>query len=117
MRCVRAYQTDADRQCESKDVVYWPYREDPRTIMLLPAFLQGLAAKIRFYCCPEVGGFTATVRSMYTFVKAKKYPSWWWLRSFALALPRVGVQPACLSRQLRIVLGVAMSALLAKRAP
>ena len=103
VRSVLAFRTDADRQGESNDVASWPARDDPRTRMLLPSLLQGLAAKLRFYSGPGVEGFTATVRRMVTFVSAKGYPTSWWRRPFALALLRVGVPAGCLPRQLRAV--------------
>ena len=42
---------------------------------------------------------------MTRFVRVKGYPTDWWMRSFALALLRVGVCPAVLPRSLRQALG------------
>ena len=108
-KSVLAFRTDSDRQGESGDIESWPSREDPRLPMVLPGLLTGLAAKLRFYSAPGVRGYGATVRAMYIFVKAKKYPSTMWLRPFALALVRVGAHPGVLPRPLRRVLGAQRS--------
>ena len=105
VRSLLAFRTDKDRQGESNDVQAWPQREDPRIRSVLPGLLSGLAAKLRFYTSPGVDGYSATIRAMYTFVKAKRYPSRWWRRPFALALLRVGAHPACLPRPLQQALG------------
>ena len=109
VRCLLAFRTDANRQGESGDVEAWPCREDPRIRMVLPGLLMGLAAKLRFYSSPALGGYTATIRAMYSFIKRKLYPSDWWLRPFALALLRVGALPACLPPPLRGALGMAVT--------
>ena len=77
VRCTLAFRTDTDRQGESGDVESWPPPFDPRARMLLPGLLMGMASKIRFYCGPNIGGFTATVRRIYQFLKARKYPKRW----------------------------------------
>ena len=59
--------------------------------MLLEALLMGLVSKLRFYTAPGIGGFTATVRRSFQFLKARKYPKRWWFRPLAVALVRVGV--------------------------
>ena len=96
-KSVLAFRTDADRQGESQDVQSWPARDDPRLPMVLPGLLKGLAAKLRFYGAP--------VRAIYSFVRAKGYPTGAWMRPFALALLRVGARPSILPRPLRRVLG------------
>ena len=106
--CVLAFRTDADRQGESNDVVAWPPSFDPRARMLVPGMIMGLVSKLRFYSTKGVGGFTATVRRIYQFVKGRGYPRRWWLRPLAVALLRVGVAPACLPRILRTVLSCRM---------
>ncbi len=104
-----AFRTDDDRQGESKDIESWPSRDDPRTKMLLPGLLHGLAAKLRFYTTEEAQGYTATINGMYQFVKAKGYPSGWWWRPFALALLRVGARREVLPRPLKVSLGCGLS--------
>ena len=88
-RCTLAFRTDDDRQGESWDVSSWPLPDEPRTRLLLPALLAGLAAKMRFYTSPGVAGYTETVRKMYAFLRGRGYPRSWWMRGFALALTRV----------------------------
>ena len=104
VRCILAFRTDADRQGESGDVQSWPQPDDPRTKMLIGSLLSGLAAKVRFYCHPDVAGFTATLRAMYRFVSARRYPHSWWTYDFAVALLRNGVPIGCLPRPLRRLL-------------
>ena len=104
VRCLLAFRTDADRQGESGDVSSWPMPDDPRTPLLLPGLLAGLAAKLRFYTAANVGGYTATVRRMYAFVRQRGYPRKLWMRPFALALLRCGVPVPCLPRLLRRVI-------------
>ena len=70
--------------------------------MILPGLLMGLASKLRFYTGDGLGGYTATIRRMYQFVKAKRYPCSWWVRP--LALVRVGAALPCLPSLLREVL-------------
>ena len=111
VRSLLAFRTDPDRQGESGDVTSWPAREDPRTRMLLPGLLHGLAAKLRFYTVEGAEGFSATVRAMVSFLKARGYPADWWMRPFALSLLRVGVHPAVLPRGLRRALGRTMVSL------
>ena len=101
VRCTLAFRTDPDRQGESRDVQSWPPPFDPRAKMLLPGLVMGLASKLRFYSAPGVGGFTATVRRIYQFLKARGYPKRWWLRPLAVALVRVGVALPCLPPLLR----------------
>ena len=103
--CILAFRTDADRQGESWDVRSWPEVDDPRTPMILPGLLMGLASKLRFYTLEGVGGYTATIRRMYQFVKSKGYPSSWWVRPLALALLRVGAVLYCLPPLMREALG------------
>ena len=103
-RCTLAFRTDADRQGESWDVSSWPLPDEPRTRLLLPALLAGLAAKIRFYTAPGVAGYTETVRKMYAFLRDRGYPRSWWMRGFALALARCGVPIGCLPRPLRVAM-------------
>lgn len=105
VRSVLAFRTDEDRQGESHDVESWPAREDPRTPMLLPGLLHGLAAKLRFYTAEGATGYTATIRGMVAFLKAKGYPSAWWRRPFGLALLRVGADRQVLPRSLKVALG------------
>ena len=100
-RCTLAFRTDDDRQGESWDVSSWPLPDEPRTRLLLPALLAGLAAKMRFYTSPGVAGYTETVRKMYAFLRGRGYPRSWWMRGFALALTRCGVPIGCLPRPLR----------------
>jgi hypothetical protein len=100
-RAVLAFRTDADRQGESHDVTSWPHRDDPRTPLVLPALLHGLAAKIRQYHVPGAGGYTATVRRSVTFLRGRGYPTSWWMRPFTMALLRCGVAVACMPRVLR----------------
>ena len=64
----------------------------------------GVVSKLRFYTAPEVGGFTATIRRIYQFLKARGYPTRWWLRPLAIAFVRVGVAVPCLPRLLRFAL-------------
>ena len=104
VRCLLAFRTDADRQGESGDVNSWPMPDDPRTPMLLPGLLAGLAAKLRFYTASNVGGYTATVRRMYAFVRQRGYPRKFWMRPFALALLRCGVPVPCMPKLLRRVI-------------
>ena len=87
-RCTLGFRTDSDRQGESGDVDSWPPTFDPRTKMLLPALIMGVVSKLRFYAAPEVGGFTATIRRIYRFLKARGYPTRWWLRPLAIACTR-----------------------------
>ena len=72
--------------------------------MLLQALLAGLVAKLRFYTLSGIAGYTATIRGMYKFVKAKNYPKCWWLRPMTYVFLRAGVPVQCLPRQLRAVL-------------
>ena len=104
VRCTLGFRTDSDRQGESGDVESWPPRFDPRARMLLPALIVGLVSKLRFYSAPGVRGFTATVRRIYQFIKARGYPKRWWLRPLAVAFLRVGVAFPCLPHLLRTVL-------------
>ena len=103
-RCTLAFRTDDDRQGESGDVVSWPQADDPRTPMLLGSLFSGLAAKLRFYCHPNISGFTATVRRMNAFVASRGYPRSWWVYDFAIALLRNGVPLPCLPTSMRKVL-------------
>ena len=64
--------------------------------MILQGLLMGLASKLRFYTGDGLGGYTATIRRMYQFVKAKRYPCSWWVRPLTLALVRVGAALPCL---------------------
>jgi hypothetical protein len=96
-----AFRTDPDRQGEAGNVTSWPGRFDPRTPRVLPGLLAGLAAKLRHYRAPGAGGFTADIRRAVQFIKAKGYPSRWWVRRFGLALLRQGVPHACLPHLLR----------------
>ena len=96
-----AFRTDADRQGEAGNVTAWPGRWDPRTPRVLPGLLAGLAAKLRQYRAPGTGGYTAAIRRATAFVKAKGYPSRWWVRRFALSLLRQGVPAGCLPPLLR----------------
>ena len=100
-KCLLAFRTDADRQGESGDVDSWPLAFDPRAKMLIPGLIMGLVSKLRFYTTPKVGGFTATVRCIYQFMKARRYPTRWWLRPLAVALVRVGVAVPCMPPLLR----------------
>ena len=102
VRSVLAFRTDADRQGGSGDVDSWPAPDNPRTRMLLPGLLAGLAGKLRFDTVASVGGYTATIRAMYAFVTRKHYPASWWLRPFALQLMRSGAHLACLPPALRV---------------
>ena len=72
--------------------------------MLLDSLLSGLAAKVRFYCHPDISGFTATIRLMNKFIAAKEYPRRWWAYNFAVALLRNGVPFPCLTRSMRKLL-------------
>ena len=76
------------------NVTAWPGRFDPRTPRVLTGLLAGLAAKLRHYRARGARGFTAAIRRAVQFVKAKGYPSRWWVRRFALALLRHGVPPS-----------------------
>jgi hypothetical protein len=96
-----AFRTDPDRQGEAHNVTAWPGRWDPRTPRVLPGLLAGLAAKLRQYRAPGTGGFTAALRRAVSFVKAKRYPSRWWVRRFTLSLLRQGVPVGCLPLLLR----------------
>ena len=102
--CTLGFRTDADHQGESGDVESWPPPFDPRVRLLLPGLLMGTVSKLRFYTAAGVGGFTATVRRIYQFLKARGYPKRWWLRPLAVALVRVGVALPCLPRPLRVAL-------------
>ena len=104
VRCTLGFRTDPDRQGESGDVQSWPPTFDPRARMLLPGLLMGIVSKLRFYAAPGIGGFTATVRRIYRFVKARGYPKRWWLRPLAIAFVRVGVAAPCLPQPLRVAL-------------
>ena len=104
-RCVLAFRTDPDRQGESGDVRSWPEADDPRTPMILPGLLMGLASKLRFYSGDGIGGYTGTIRRMCGFVKAKGYPGKWWVKPLAQALLRVGAVLPCLPPLLRQALG------------
>ena len=104
IRCILGFRTDSDRQGESGDVESWPPAFDPRAKMLLPGLIMGIVSKLRFYAAPEVGGFTATIRRIYQFLKARGYPTRWWLRPLAVAFVRVGVAVPCLPRLLRYAL-------------
>ena len=99
-KCLLAFRTDADRQGESGDVDSWPLAFDPRAKMFIPGLIMGLVSEPRFYTTSKVGGFTATVRSIYQFMKARRYPTRWWLRPLAVALVRIGVAvcPLCCAR-------------------
>ena len=103
-RCTLGFRTDSDRQGESGDVGSWPPSFDPRAKMLLPALVMGLVSKLRFYSAPGIGGFTATVRRIYRFLKARGYPKRWWIRPLAVAFVRTGVPVPCLPRLLRRIL-------------
>ena len=103
-RCTLGFRTDSDRQGESGDVGSWPPSFDPRAKMLLPALVMGLVSKLRFYSVPGIGGFTATVRRIYRFLKARGYPKRWWIRPLAVAFVRTGVPVPCLPRLLRRIL-------------
>ena len=103
VRGVLAFRTDADRQGESGDVTSWPMPDDPRTPLLLPGLLAGLAAKLRFYSATNVSGYTATVRRMYAFVRQRGHPRRLWMRPFAVALLRCGVPMLCMPKLLRKV--------------
>ena len=102
--CTLGFRTDADRQGESGDVQSWPPPFDPRVRAILPGLLMGTVSKLRFYTAPGIGGFTATVRRIYQFVKACRYPRRWWLRPLAIAFVRIGVAVPCLPRMLRLAL-------------
>ena len=104
VRCTIGFRTDSDRQGESGDVQSWPPPFDPRARMLLPGLVMGLVSKLRFYTATGIGGFTATVRRIFHFLKAREYPKRWWLRPLAVALVRVGVAVPCLPQLLRTVL-------------
>ena len=103
VRCVLAFRTDADRQGESGDVTSCPMPDAPRSPLLLPGLLAGLAAKLRFYAAENVSGYTATVRRMYAFVRQRGYPRKLWMRPLAVALLRCGVPVPCMPKLLRKV--------------
>ena len=98
--CTVAFRTDDDRQGVWRCSVL-ATSDDHRTPMLLGSLLSGLAAKLRFYCHPNISGFTATVRRMNAFVASRGYPRSWWVYDFAIALLRNGVPLPCLPTSTR----------------
>ena len=104
LKATLAYRTDKDRQGESGDVRTWPEWRDPRTSTVLHGLLAGLAAKLRNYSDPSVGGFAASLRCAVQFLRNRQYPTKRWLRPFALELSRHGVPYTMLPRALRKVL-------------
>ena len=112
-----AFMTDVDRQGEAGNVTAWPGRWDPRTPRVLPGLLAGLAAKLRQYRAPGTGGYTAAIRRAVSFVRAKGYPSHWWMRRFALSLLRQGVPVPCLPPLLRNIVCMPSHGVRAGRLP
>ena len=104
VRAVLAYRTNDDRQSESHDVRTWPDWRDPRTPLVLPGLLAGLATKLTNYADPALGGFSASLRRALHFLRCKQYPAKHWQRAFALQLLRMGVRFSLLPRALRKVL-------------
>ena len=104
IKAVLAYRTDDDRQGESHDVRTWPEWQDPRTRVVLPGLLAGLASKLINYSDPALGGFPASLRQALRFLRDKRFPTKLWLRPFALQLLRLGAAFALLPRALRKVL-------------
>ena len=101
---VLAYRRDDDLQWESRDVRTWPEWHDPRTPLVLPGLLAGLATKITNYADPALGGFSTSLRQALRFLRCKHYHAKYWMCAFALHLLRLGVRFSLLPRALRRVL-------------